>query len=52
MKSGWSPTDAAEEVVQHIAQHYPSYTGGLIAVNATGHYGTKSDTEYLLLRLI
>ncbi|XP_064405466.1 N(4)-(Beta-N-acetylglucosaminyl)-L-asparaginase-like isoform X3 [Halichondria panicea] len=39
MKAGASPTSAAMEALQEIKNYYPSYGGGIIAVNVTGHYG-------------
>ncbi len=39
MKGGASPSTAASEALQEIKKYYPSYGGGIIAVNVTGHYG-------------
>lgn len=39
MRRGLSPTAAAEEALNRVAQYYPKFTGALIAINITGHYG-------------
>jgi len=39
MKSGMSPTEACEEPIKLIAQYYPDYSGGIVCVNKTGHFG-------------
>ena len=42
MRSGMSPTAAAEEAIQTSAQYYPDFSGALVAVNVTGEYGAAS----------
>lgn len=39
MKAGASPSAAASEALNEILDYYPSYGGGLIAVNVSGSYG-------------
>lgn len=39
MKRGATPSEAATEALKEILTYYPSYGGGLIAVNVTGSYG-------------
>lgn len=42
MRRGISPTAAAEEALQRIAQYYPSFVGALVAVNISGSYGAAN----------
>ena len=42
MRRGMSPTAAAEDAIQTIAQYYPDFSGALVAVNISGDYGAAS----------
>ena len=42
MRRGMSPTAAAEDAIQIIAQYYPDFSGALVAVNISGDYGAAS----------
>ena len=57
MRHGYSPQEAAEDVISRIAKKYPSFEGAIIVANLTGHYGlacagfdgfpyTFADKEY------
>lgn len=39
MRRGSTPLQAAEIAVKRIAAHYPSFAGGVIAVDKAGNYG-------------
>ncbi|XP_035824306.1 N(4)-(Beta-N-acetylglucosaminyl)-L-asparaginase isoform X2 [Aplysia californica] len=39
MEYGASPTEAAQKAMAPIIKHYPQFSGALVAVNRTGHYG-------------
>lgn len=39
MRSGTSPSQAAQESLDHITRYYPNYSGALIAVSINGSYG-------------
>ena len=46
MRRGVSPTAAAEEAIQTIAKYYPNFSGGLVAVNASGDYGAAGHFDF------
>ena len=39
MRRGMSPTEAAEDAIRRIMIRYSSFSGAIIAVNKTGHFG-------------
>ena len=39
MREGKDPTEAAQLSLLRIAKHYPHFSGALVAVNKSGHYG-------------
>lgn len=39
MERGVSPTEATKQALDPIIQFYPKFSGALVAVNLTGHYG-------------
>ena len=43
MRRGLSPTAAAEEALNRITQYYPKFSGALITINITGHYGKTCE---------
>lgn len=42
MRQGMSPKHAAEDAIQRIVRHYPSYVGALIAVDYRGSHGAAA----------
>lgn len=46
MRRGMSPTAAAEDAIQTIAKFYPNFSGGIIAVNASGDFGAASKFSF------
>ncbi len=46
MRRGVSPTAAAEDAIQTIAKYYPDFSGGLVAVNASGDYGAANHFSF------
>lgn len=57
MRRGMSPTEAAEDAIRRIMIRYSSFSGAIIAINKTGHFGRAGDvahfclTRYLLIEL-
>ncbi|XP_012288723.1 N(4)-(Beta-N-acetylglucosaminyl)-L-asparaginase [Orussus abietinus] len=43
MRRGASPQKAAETAVNRIAEHYPTFFGGVIALNKNGQYGAACN---------
>ena len=43
MRSGTSPSQAAQESLDHITRYYPNYSGALIAVDINGSYGEMGE---------
>ena len=43
MRNGTSPSQAAQESLDHITRYYPNYSGALIAVNINGSYGEMGE---------
>lgn len=43
MRNGASPSAAAKTAINRIAQHYPSFFGGVIALNKKGEYGAACN---------
>ncbi|XP_046411593.1 N(4)-(Beta-N-acetylglucosaminyl)-L-asparaginase-like [Neodiprion fabricii] len=43
MRRGAAPSHAAETAVRRIAQHYPKFVGGVIALNKDGAYGAACN---------
>ena len=43
MRRGMSPTAAAQDAIKAIAEFYPTFSGAIIAVNATGGYSAASN---------
>ncbi|KAL0126347.1 hypothetical protein PUN28_005026 [Cardiocondyla obscurior] len=43
MRRGATPTAAAKTAIGRIAQHYPSFFGGVIALNRKGEYGAACN---------
>ncbi|XP_048506929.1 putative N(4)-(beta-N-acetylglucosaminyl)-L-asparaginase GD10667 isoform X2 [Athalia rosae] len=43
MRRGSSPGAAAETAIRRIAQHYPMFSGGVIALNKQGAYGAACN---------
>ena len=39
MRSGMSPTKAAEYAILRIAKYYPGFSGAIVAANIEGEYG-------------
>ncbi|XP_062502987.1 N(4)-(Beta-N-acetylglucosaminyl)-L-asparaginase-like [Corticium candelabrum] len=39
MRLGVSPQQASENTIRRIMKYYPDFSGGVIAVNKTGHFG-------------
>lgn len=39
MRNGKTPSEAATTAILRISQYYPSFSGAVIAINMTGHYG-------------
>jgi hypothetical protein len=48
MKQGLTPTKAVLEALNRIIAYHPDFSGALIAVNVTGHYGNVEDKLLLL----
>lgn len=42
MRRGLSPTEAAKDAIETIAQYYPDFSGALVAVNISGGYGAAN----------
>ena len=42
MRQGMSPKRAAEDAIQRIARHYPSYIGAVVAVDDRGKHGAAA----------
>ncbi|CAL5223730.1 g6289 [Coccomyxa viridis] len=42
MRQGMSPKHAAEDAVQRIARHYPTYIGAVVAVDDRGRHGAAA----------
>lgn len=43
MRNGATPTLAARAAINRIAQHYPTFFGGVIALNKMGEYGAACN---------
>ncbi|XP_076232208.1 N(4)-(Beta-N-acetylglucosaminyl)-L-asparaginase-like [Calliopsis andreniformis] len=43
MRRGASPTAAATTAIRRIAEHYPTFTGAVIALNKDGQYGAACN---------
>lgn len=43
MRRGATPTAAAAEAIARIAKHYPTFTGGVIAIDNNGNYGAACN---------
>lgn len=43
MRYGATPSMAAKKAINRIAQHYPSFFGGVIALNKKGEYGAACN---------
>lgn len=43
MRRGATPTQAATTAVERIAEHYPTFTGAVIALNKAGEYGAACN---------
>lgn len=43
MRNGATPTVAAKKAINRIAQHYPNFFGGVIALNKNGEYGAACN---------
>ncbi|XP_053989075.1 N(4)-(Beta-N-acetylglucosaminyl)-L-asparaginase-like [Hylaeus anthracinus] len=43
MRRGASPTEAATTAIRRIAEHYPTFTGAVIALNKEGEYGAACN---------
>ena len=50
MKQGLTPTKAVLEALNRIIAYHPDFSGALIAVNVTGHYGNVEGKLLLLSR--
>lgn len=43
MRRGATPGDAATTAISRIAEHYPTFTGAVIAINKNGEYGAACN---------
>lgn len=43
MRRGATPTAAATTAISRIAEHYPAFTGAVIAINMNGEYGAACN---------
>ncbi|OAD58854.1 N(4)-(Beta-N-acetylglucosaminyl)-L-asparaginase, partial [Eufriesea mexicana] len=43
MRRGATPNDAATTAISRIAEHYPTFTGAVIAINKNGEYGAACN---------
>ena len=43
MRRGATPTEAATTAVRRIAEHYPTFSGAVIAINKDGEYGAACN---------
>jgi len=43
MRSGATPSIAAKKAINRIAQHYPTFFGGVITLNKKGEYGAACN---------
>ncbi|XP_012144843.2 N(4)-(Beta-N-acetylglucosaminyl)-L-asparaginase [Megachile rotundata] len=43
MRRGATPSEAAATAVSRIAEHYPTFTGAVIAINKNGEYGAACN---------
>ena len=43
MRRGMTPSAAAQDAIKAIAQFYPTFSGAIVAVNASGSYGAASN---------
>lgn len=43
MRRGASPSEAATTAIRRIAEHYPTFTGAVIALNKNGDYGAACN---------
>ncbi|XP_024883807.1 N(4)-(Beta-N-acetylglucosaminyl)-L-asparaginase-like isoform X2 [Temnothorax curvispinosus] len=43
MRNGATPSAAAKKAINRIAQHYPNFFGGVIALNRKGEYGAACN---------
>ncbi|XP_011301966.1 N(4)-(Beta-N-acetylglucosaminyl)-L-asparaginase isoform X2 [Fopius arisanus] len=43
MRRGATPTAAAVKVIARIVKHYPTFTGGVIAIDTNGKYGAACN---------
>lgn len=43
MRNGLSPTEAGEQALKRIVQHYPDFFGGIVVVNRFGEYGAACN---------
>ena len=43
MRNGAAPNIAAKKAISRIAQHYPNFFGGVIALNNKGDYGAACN---------
>ncbi|XP_029035038.2 N(4)-(Beta-N-acetylglucosaminyl)-L-asparaginase [Osmia bicornis bicornis] len=44
MRRGASPKEAATTAIKRIAEHYPTFTGAVIAINKNGDYGAACNS--------
>lgn len=54
MRNGKTPAEAAGEAILRISRYYPTFSGAVIALNMTGHFGQfiSSDTNTKLFAFI
>lgn len=43
MRRGATPVEAAKTAIHRIAEHYPHFTGGVIALNKYGQFGAACN---------
>ncbi|KOX75637.1 N(4)-(Beta-N-acetylglucosaminyl)-L-asparaginase [Melipona quadrifasciata] len=43
MRRGATPTEAATTTIRRIAEHYPTFSGAVIAINKDGEYGAACN---------
>lgn len=43
LRNGKSPKEAARQAIERIKEFHPKFFGGIIVVNATGHYSAACN---------
>jgi hypothetical protein len=48
MRRGMTPTEAATDAIQRVANFYPKFSGAILAIDKFGNHGITNLHSYLL----